>query len=345
MKKVILMLTAAALVASCSKTEMNEAPNADGVLIQAQPVHQLVDGTVTRAPFNGNISSTNPLEAKVVTYAPDGNTIHANGLMNFTTTTDPVAYTSVESGGSNKFPAQNSDIYTLYGFYPAASWTTVSPTTSGQSKFKFSGKEDIMIAAADTTSADGVSSGLYPKLTFKHQLTKFVVKVQAANDNAVTRWGDVTEITLTQILGSTANVTNEGAYDMQSFNVDFSGAGSPMSFWLINDGLTYTDLAFTAQAAELYVPNATASNILPVAYSMVRPFASKADSDITLSVKAANQTAQSVNLNVPAPKDSAPTTAGHAYTITLTFTDELLIVATAEVIDWIDGGEIGGIVM
>lgn len=353
MKKIIFMLTAAALMASCANNdEINN--NTDGTLIQAKPVHELVDGSVTRAPFDGAIASGNPLAARVLTYDEEGN-LHTDGVMTFASATNAVTYSSITGGdGNGKFEVGVTDPYTLYGLYPSTEWSTASAMATDKLTFTFTGKEDVMVTAAATTSEAAVTAGTTPSLVFNHQLTKFTVKVKALNTEATAVWKEVSDIKLTAIKSDANKVYTKATYDLNANEVTFDTPADEedgMSFWKITNGTTFTNTEFTGQAADIPV-SATPPAI---AYSMVAPFTATADKDITLSVTAMfsenegdtwTPETKAINLNVPpAAGNTSGYTAGYAYTITLTFSEKEVITASATVTEWADGGEVGGVIM
>lgn len=371
MKKAIFMVLAATLVAGCTKMNENlPETDKDGIAIQVKSTNETVKGEATRAPFFGNISGTNHLEARVVTYDKDGG-LYANGTMIFTATNTATVYEPLPTGGgtSTKFPPSDDD-YNLIGFYPSSvtDWE-ISETlnTGAKADFTFTGSEDIMVAAIETTTPNKTANGNYPLLTFKHQLTKLEIKVKAKDDNAAKLWLNVQKIELTKVADE--NIRNEFSYELTTGKASFSGDETTFPFYVIDNSQAvsanpvYTTTPFVGKVVA--IEQNTGSNIVPIAYSMIAPFVSTGvakDLTFNLSVKTADEDGngtlgdealveKTVNISIPVLEPTAPAgtpitnTTGYAYSITFTFADTGSITATAEVIEWKDGGEVEQVIL
>lgn len=369
MKKVISMLMAVTLVVGCAKMNVNEPEiDKDGVAIQVKSTNETVKGKATRVPFFGNISSTNNLKARVVTYDKNG-AIYANGTMIFEDVNTATVYESPITLGNPKFGVNRTDVFSLVGLYPDAGWSDVgvasSTLTSDVAKFTFNGSQDIMVAAITTTTPADAEDETYPTLTFKHQLTKLEIKVKAKDAVAAGLWFNVQKIVLSKVADN--KIKNAFAYTLNSGDIAFAGAESTFPFYTIDNSLlpsvdpVYTSNSFENQEVEIEEADETQSNIIPVAYSMIAPFiatGTAADLTFTVSAKTADKNAdgtlddegvvaKTVNVSIPVVDPELPSTStkGYTYSITFTFSDTGLITATAEVIDWIDGGELEQIIM
>ena len=326
MKKLILMFSAIAIMASCTKTDEVIPTGTDGqVEIKLKSTALSIDAT-SRAAFEGPISGTHNLIAKVLASAITGNyaTLYANGNMTFTDNgTNAVGYSTTKY----YYPA-NDDVLYFCGLYPAdATWGTFGTTTT----LTFSGKEDVM-AAAETSGKKSLAQAAtptHPSLTFNHLLTKLVVLVKAddtdaeATAAAAAAWGKVTGITL---------IKADGADPLSVVTVDLK-TGAATSFG--------TDVA----SFPFYVRNTdspfTTSDVLTdtpeeVAYSIVAPITATGTNDFRLKVITEKHT---TGVEVPLGV-TVGATKGKSYAITLTF-KATEIKATATVVAWADGGATG----
>lgn len=193
MKKVFLSALAIAAMASCSKTELSNTPDGS-VEIKAKSTALSIS---TKSPYEGTISSGNPLTAQVLVSKTDGNYTlrYCDGEMTFSDD----GTTEASFATPQYYPADGSVLY-LCGLYPSdlGGWGTVTESASRT----FDGKTDIMAAAQQQSSKSEAQTGTYPTMQFKHLLTKLVVKLVAEDDAAVTAWGNVTDISLVEVNGS-----------------------------------------------------------------------------------------------------------------------------------------------
>lgn len=373
MKKIMFMLTAAALITGCAGAEMDdrqeqEQQQANGRDITARSAHQLVSGELTRVPYIGHIANDNQLPARVLTFNgplessasdADSDKLLCDGHFQFTARATPTAYTFGASmaTGTGKYHADAAmfDSYKMVGLYPQTTWTGTPTTVAAILTHTITGFDDIMVADMQTVSKDDVLANEAPTLTFRHQLAKFEVKIKAKDGAAQALWDSITSIQLTGLkqyadsLPSTFTYTlnNDGAKTypkdhlntpLNFFTIDNSGT-KPMYKDNVYAGATGTILADTAK---LFVAD-------PVAYTMAPAFTPTNDADVTIVVKAVTTVAGGTagtpdnvpfTIKVPLPLlDGGITSAGYAYRISLTFADKSTITAEAEVIDWEDGGE------
>lgn len=328
MKKLFLPLLVVMSLASCSKSELSGRPGSgDAVEIKMKSNALTIE---TKAPFEGTIGSPESLTAKVLVSesSADYTTTYASGNITFTDngTTEagftPAAY----------YPVDNSTLY-LCGLYPATdSWQNINTTTS----FTFDGKDDIMVAAQQTSTKNEAQAGTYPVLGFKHLLTKLVVKVKAKENAAIAAWGNITDITLKQ--AGSQNPYNQVSVTLASgaaaTGSAFSGNPGTMAFYTITDETTYNDTPFTGQTLAL------TEDFKAVAYSLVAPITASGTSDFVLEVKTANETKTvAVNLKDTGGVDAfTGDTQGKAFEINLTFSaTEIQAKATVE--PWEDAGK------
>lgn len=340
MKRLFVSLLAVAAMASCSKNESVSDPDvpADGVEIMAKSVARSIE---SKAPFEGTIGADNQLTARVLVSKNDGNytSTYADGTMTFTDNgSTQVGFNTTPA----YYPADGSTLY-LCGLYPATGWAANQTTTAD---YTFDGKTDIMAAAQQSSDKAQAQAGTYPALTFNHLLTKLVVKAVAADDAAITAWGDVTEIVLTGSKGSSAigdpntKVTVTLADGTAATGTAFATPATAFSFYTMT-GDTYNDVAFTGQTCALAT---TAANI---AYSLVAPVTATGTGDFKLKVttqkgsETALENEVTIGLkDVAGTADFTGDTQGKSFVITLTF-KATEIQATATVTDWVEGGSAG----
>lgn len=355
MKKVFLMLAVVAM-ASCSKSELAERPIAGDVEIK---MNSVALGIESRAPFVGSIATDNHLTAKVLASTEKGKyltgdaTMWADDNIEFgkgTAVTDPVGFNTPVY-----YPADASKEVHLFGLYPTTGWT-VDAADGLTATYTIDGCSDIMTAETATTKKSDVqvvspATPSYPKLSFKHLLTKLNVKVVAekigeaadADQPAVKAWGAITKIELVKGLNE-ADPQNSCKVTFADNTVVFDGTGV-MPFYLASEdasnNITYEDVKVgeevdgSAKNIDLTTTAALA------AYSIVAPVEPTSGSDvIKLKVYTENQTdgkEVSVSLKKDASTPVTGSTAGKEYTITLTFKATEMLVQ-GEVTAWTDGG-------
>ena len=159
MKKVFLSALAIAAMASCSKTELSNTPDGS-VEIKAKSTALSIS---TKSPYEGTISSGNPLTAQVLVSKTDGNytSRYCHGEMTFSDD----GTTEASFATPQYYPADGSVLY-LCGLYPSdlGGWGTVTESASRT----FDGKTDIMAAAQQQSSKSEAQTGTYPTMQFKH---------------------------------------------------------------------------------------------------------------------------------------------------------------------------------
>jgi hypothetical protein len=337
MKKSIFMLLAVALLVSCSKSQFVDPTETGDVAFQSKSTLQTVGVETSRAPFIGEISADNTLEARVLTSTVDGNyaTTYANGKMTFIGGVKVSAYdpsTLLEGVDHARFPKDaGSTPYYITGLYPYTDWAVAGTTAA----ISFTGKEDVLAAAQQPTNRDDVLAGIVPGLIFNHLLTKLEVSVKAANNQAKDNWGKVTEIKLIKVLDAAPK--DAATVTLKTGEATFSGAASSVALYNLSadtsadpDVITYTDNVFNALTAQPLAETAT-----PIAYTMIAPFVGGTDLDLTFEISTEYQTAKQVK-TVKLPY--AGLNNGRAFGITFTFSATDAIQATAKVIDWIFSG-------
>ena len=344
MKKVFLSALAIAAMASCSKTELSNTPDGS-VEIKAKSTALSIS---TKSPYEGTISSGNPLTAQVLVSKTDGNYTlrYCDGEMTFSDD----GTTEASFATPQYYPADGSVLY-LCGLYPSdlGGWGTVTESASRT----FDGKTDIMAAAQQQSSKSEAQTGTYPTMQFKHLLTKLVVKLVAEDDAAVTAWGNVTDISLVEVNGS------QKPYSKVEVTLQDGTAvtGSAFSTTVKNFSFyTMTENAYNAGALyKKYQQPLTERDILVLpstspanaAYSLVAPITATGTGDFKLKITT-QKDAESPLVNEVAVdlKDTSSSTftgdtQGKAFEITLTF-KATEIQAKASVKEWEKAGTATG---
>jgi hypothetical protein len=332
-KSFSVIVIAALLLGGCSKSELaNQEPS--GALIQAKSAFPGVSGEATRVPYTGDISSENPLVARVLTSRTSGNytTTHANGKMTFGGSA-AVGYDPTAVTGSASFDSDDAEPYYLAGLYPYDA--TFGATVTSTAARSLDGKTDVMAAAeVETNYATTITNKNPPTLTFKHLLTKLEVNVKAKADGSKLKWGKINTIELTAI--DAASIKNNITVTLETGTAAaaaFSGSASSFPFYSIDNEGKYTDTKFANAGIEL----ATTAKL--VAYSLIAPFTNvvggATPTKLTFNIVPEKGDAVDVDVSLPV----AGYTQGRAYSITFTF-DAVAdaIQSKATVIEWDDSG-------
>ena len=340
-------MLAVAAMASCAKSELAERPAAAGEV-------ELKFGSAaieTRTPFIGTIDSNNKLTAQVLVstvtntyFQSTGTGFYANDTVTFEDEMNAYGFDTPVY-----YPADGSTLY-LVGLYPKdggdyGSWSYDTAGTYVQ--HAIDGKTDLMFAEEKTTDKAAAQSGTYPKLSFNHLLTKYVIVTKAENQAAVDAWGKITKI---ELVKEWNNVDPKNScmvtFGTPAATPSFSGTGA-IKFYLCSGGTTaptaltvYTDDEIGQKGDSDYI-TLDPTDAAVSAYAIVAPIEPTDGSDyITLKVYSEKLTAgQEVKVNLKKNSSTPVTgsTAGHTYTITLTFKATELKVE-GEVTDWKDGG-------
>lgn len=332
MKQLFVLLLAVAAMVSCSKNESVTGPDvpADGVEIKASSMVRTIE---SKAPFEGAISATQNLTAKVLISTVTGDyssPIH-NGTLTFTQ-----AGTSTGFTPAVYYPSSTADspVY-LVGLYPSTGWGNVQ--NSNEIEYTFDGSQDVMAAAEVSGTKALAQADTHPAFTFNHLLTKLNLSVKAESAEAAAAWGKVTEITLEQAGEKTPKNQMKVALNTGTATFPYEGTGT-FSFYA-KDGDAYTDNAFTAQAKEL------TTDLTEIAYALVAPITADGTKDFKLRVKTQKgseaEVISMVDIDLTAKEGSTlGDTKGQAFALTLTF-KATEITPSATVADWIEGGSAG----
>lgn len=334
------MLAAAALV-SCSESNDVVMPSTDGTQIALKSVTYELD-VVTRAPFEGAIDVTNPLEARIIgSLDSDFSTPYVDGTMLFNGT-GAVTFANVYTGNS-EFNVDNDDVY-LFGIYPAGVDFWTEETADATYSCTFTGKEDVMgtedVKVANRANVDAKN---YETLTFSHLLTKLNISMRA-DQKAIAAFDEVTSIRLIgdDVDGST-KFPNSIVFDgLTGDAIDGATETDAMNFYTISGDAPYINQTYTL----------TQNSVLQ-AYAMVYPHAALAAGADAYFLEvatpyAADPTKQlnlvPVKLYNKAVAGAAATpfrgsTAGYSFDINLYFRATGEIMAEAYVNEWKAGGE------
>lgn len=359
MKKSILSLLAVAAMVSCTQNDMDlkEVENQTPIMLGANALS--VEAS-TRAPFEGNITSANTLNALVFASSTidDYTTRYATGCMLFEDESTAVGYITdnttspaVAFSGKSYYPADGSKLY-FAALYPAAMVTNgwSNPTTT--STFIFSGKEDIMAAPqvegdktvhAGSTTPTVVASTI-PNFQFKHLLTKLNLKFVAVDQAAIDAWGKINKIELVKIGESDSKNTKvEVTLKTATASTNAGGFSLPQTtafqcYGLTEDASnvkTYTDTPYAPAGGYVLTTTSTFQ-----AYTIAAPTIADGSKDFTFRVyadgAADNAGQKYIDVDVDLKKGGTAfsgDTQGKAFDITLKFQAKT-ITATAAVTGW-----------
>ena len=331
MKKLILSLAALAALASCSSNEENEnlgINNNDPVEIK---VGRASLEATTKAPFEGEISGSNTLTAKVMASSASGNYVdnlltNGNGTIKFEDNG-----TTAKGFETPVYYPNDNEVY-LIGMYPddgATSWS-VNATTATRA---IDGNSDIMFAKQVTTTKETNGKAT---LAFNHLLTKLNISVKAngADDQAAWNGQTLSKIVLSQVAEQTPS--SQVQVTIADGTTDFTGgtdAETPCYGW--SGGINYTDTKFESETTPI------TTSLTPVAYVICEPVAAPdGDADYTLTLTVGGQEYPvPVGCNNHASLTSG--TAGYEIDVEITF-HGTAIMAKASVTPWADGGAASG---
>lgn len=339
MRKFLFPLLAAAALVGCSKEDSGSGvPQNDGP-VEIKLASKAMTVT-TRAPFEGDISSNNKLQALVPASTTSGDysspypTDGSHAYMVFADQgTTAVGF--VGSDGSTRapkyYPADGGNVY-LCGLYPHDKWG--APTTAASATID--GKTDLMYAKEVTTTKTDVQADGTPKtLAFNHLLTKLDIVLLADSETAKTTWGKVTSLKLTK--QGTDAPHNSVSVAFADGKATTSGSAADGFDCYLNSGDT------PVSSQELKV---VGSSTDAVAYVLCAPVNASTGSDhYTLSVATENNSSAievPLTLNYDSNFDGDETsTAGQAFKVTLTF-KSTQIEAKATVTAWKEAGTATG---
>ena len=337
MKKIFLTMLAAAALVSCTKSEIN--PINEGVEIALRSDVINASGVVSRAPFEGAVSTANVLEARVAASAAQNfGTLIANGVMKFNGSA-AANYEQPVDAGNSRFPNSTDPVH-LYGVYPATGWTI----SNAVAEYTFTGKEDVMATGKISTTQQDVINATYKTLSFKHLLTRLEVKLSAAAPTVVPMLGDITAI---KLIGSDANSTTPvnnkvSANYASDLALTFSSAASATS-------LNFYGLSLGADGKKTYTNTVLSAYELTdvptlVAYSLVAPVTatSAATKEYFLEITTANVTGVkrvAVDLLKTDGDFFEGSTAGRSFTVSINFKITGEIAPLAAVEEWNEQGE------
>ncbi len=358
MKKVILMLAVAAM-ASCSKSEVETRPVETGdVEIQVASNALAIE---TKAPFVGDIASGNTLTAYVLASTEKGKYLDSDAATWWGAGNIEFSDESTQVGFTPKlyYPANADQEVHLFGLYPTDAttpgdgWTI--DATGAMATYAIDGKSDIMTAETVTTKKANVqaASAVYPKLTFKHLLTQYDIKVVADKDASITNdadqpavkaWGAITKIELSKGLNND-DPKNSCKVTFVDNTVAFDGAAA-MPFYLASGAAgseIYEDVAVGGtRDGETDPTNITLTTTETLAaYAIVAPVEVNSGSDVIKLKVYTEKEPAGKEVSVSLKKDASTTftgsTAGKKFTIKLTFkATEMQVIG--DVIGWEDGG-------
>lgn len=348
--KSVFMLMAAAVLVSCSKSEIEPA------VIGSDEI------TLGSSILNTNVSSRAPYEATTITAADSlvarvlanvagtfTGTHYCNGTMTFKSAAAATYNKPVTSGNYDFSGVGVSTPLYLCGLYPAAGWDVT--TEAGKASLIFTGKEDVMFAPQVTTTATLVGGGTYGNLAFGHNLTlmKVAFKGDADARTAKTR---VVGMKLTKVNGST--ITNKVLLDLASTTTTpiapvYSGAATTFNCYKLgSDSIAFVGTP-TGSAAHTVLENTTGTQQAYVIAPPVTASATAGTYEYTFTVDYEVEVGGSFTsrtavidvdlMNTTGSTAFAASTVGNAFNLTFNFIGRQ-ITATATVTAWTLGGKV-----
>lgn len=330
MKKSVFLLVGAALLASCSQSDLIETPAVDSNNIVLKSSLSGMSVT-TRAPFVDELSSSNPLTALVLASSVSNSytSLLAKGTMSFTGGEDGVGFASLEAG-DGKFVGTNAAY--LRGFYPI-DWNI----SGNVATYTLTGKDDVMFAPQVSTDKAAVLNRNYATLEFEHKLTKLELRFRADAASTITSWGKITNIELVKAAGTAPN-------SILTLDLSTSAAGTfgttiaslpCYNMSMTNKVAAYTNTKFSGvdkltEEAEYY------AYTLPAPVNATAAMDNEYEFKITTSAK--GEVSVKVDLLDKDGNKFVGSTAGYAFTVLFNFVDSY-ISASATVKEWNDGGE------
>lgn len=350
-----MILAGLAMLASCTQNEVPEVQvpdNDDLVEIRLKSVTGPLEAN-TRAPFIGEIGTSNQLTAKVLLTKTAGGfaagSVITPGSMTFANNKENTELWNTK----NYYPVDDSPVF-LCGLHPddaadgAVKWAKGADEST--MTYVFDGKTDVMAAAKVETKKSEAQGGTYKELAFKHLLTNLIIKAEAdVTESGVTAakvqeaWGNITSIELVRVNGTadpknkiTVTLNDASAATASAFTADGSygvgfyqmtGKNFPKA-GVADDLFSFTDDAFAAKAIPADAGEA-------IAYSMIAPIvASEGTDDFILKIKTANSVVDGIE--VPVNLAVQGDTQGQYCIVTLKFKNTT-IQASASVAAWAEG--------
>lgn len=303
----------------------------------------------TKAPFEGDISDSNKLTARVVGSETTNNygTLYTGGnKADGDITFADQGITQCGFPAAVHWPSEGSKMLYFLGFYPGGDAWTVEETTATAT---VDGKSDLMITPEISGSSTSVTSA---PLSFKfiHLLTKLHVKV-VGTAAAADAWGTITQIELSKAQKTDPAETVTLTYTAEGGSAVFtSTAMETIPFYKAS--VSGTESEVVTYNNEVFSGIAIPATPTLVAYSLVPPVDARAGSgdeqdEYTLKIttsKGAGATGKEVTINLRGTDstDLVGITSGKKFDITIQFSGVGEITASATVTDWVDGGEGSG---
>lgn len=353
MKKSFLPLLALVALASCTQNDMDLKGSDEQAEIKLSPIVGSI--VQSRASYDETVPGTNSknLDAKILITKSSTGDYSAF----YNTESDRVVFSAAtEFGFVDKtdgitakpiyYPADDSNIY-ISGLYPytadkipadaAAPFTVWALSSTGNvsnAQMTFNGNQDLMVAYQVTSKKSSVTATtpVYPKMDFKHLLTKLIVKAKG-DAAAVTAFGGITAIELIGVETKPATSANKNikstvkVFLNNSNTPIFSDPVEKLSFYKYNAaGDAQTEVEFkglTGVDNVVAIPTEPAGKI--IAYSMVPPIDNLVSDAVAyvLNIKTEKGAAAGFDVSVKLKKDSTTSfvgnTVSNTFTIILTF--------------------------
>jgi hypothetical protein len=271
-----------------------------------------VSAVETRTPYDGPISTTAPLRARVVTTTAErsyNNPVN-DGIMTFTASAgDDILYEkSSLTTGQGKFLDYATDAnkqHYLTGFYPAMGWTSGATFS-----YTLDGKTDVMYTTPTGTTWTNTKNNGGPTLAFAHALTQLRLAFKKENESSIIVLNEVTLTGATTQLLRDIKCTMNPSTTTSRTTLSFEGV-SLLPLPAYKKG---TDAAQTGKST----PITTTETEL--AYVLI-PYLTANSSQVEFTVKYTENGKEIEADRVTVELNNAESTQGKAYYITFRFAD------------------------
>lgn len=331
MKKVLVLITIAAVFASCQKqTAVGTGPKEITLCARV-----LNDTGETKAPYELDV----PTAENPVTAAIWASTTSKSYQGSQTSEPGPEA-TKIDYHNSTCFTSGTKQLLDHQLFYPEnkapvyfvgfcprseSGWAVEGEPVYNIARYEFDGKTDVMYASETSNTIEYSSMDL--QLEFRHVLTWLRFNV-VADKEAIEAWGRLKKITVVSNKQVKINVSNN--------TCAFDQVNNEFSTYCTAKGV-FTDTKFAEQLIEL------TTSPQEVAYTLcaaVDAGAADGENEYTINIETEYRPDTNVSINLKAANnaDFSGLTEGRQFTVTLRFKLGDNITASACVSEWKNGG-------
>lgn len=332
MKRIIILTLSAALVlSSCHKHEVEGISNRCGIYLSA--------GTAeTKSPYTGSVpSGSEPLNALVCVSTYEGSFPHNEGE-------DGTADGTIGQHIQAQFLSGSSQLINgayynkehvkpvhFTAFHPQSdSWTFTTDGEHGtRASFTFDGSDDVMFAPCVT----GQYEAAPPRLEFSHLLTWIKLEVKAESEAVATAWGPLKTVNITSASNVSISIDSGETAFTAPVSIPFYQTGNPDEEFPAEEGYTLTT-SMTEVAYILCAPVIATDRDPYETGNVVRT------AEYNINISSGYRQNITVPVDLMKDKDTyfTGTTMGSQYTLSLTFKMGNTIAVSASITDWETGG-------